>query len=170
MNPRNLLTLSLTLIFSLALLTHAADAPAKKNLLKPTNAPDSWRLEQHEAAKATMAADGDAILFTITDPDGTDWHIQGNQAGLDLKDDATYVVTFKAKSAAPLSVQLNAAIDQDDWHSIGLMEAVDLTPDWKEYKYEFKAAQTAANKNRIGFILGGEKGKVWIKDLTLTEK
>ena len=162
--------LSIVTLLSLTLLSHAVDAPAKKNLLKPTNVPENWRLEIRDGGKGVIAADGDAILFTVTDTDDTGWHVQANQFGLALKDDATYIVTFKAKSSADRSVQLNAMIDQDDWHPIGLTEAVDLTAEWKEYKYEFKAGQTVANKNRIGFVLGNEKGKVWIKDFALAEK
>ena len=141
-----------------------------KNLLKPTNKPDSWRFEQHDAAKGSMAAEDEAILFTVTETDGTDWHVQAAQTNLDLKDGKEYIVTFKAKASADRPVQLNAMIDQEDWHGIGLSEGVDLGKDWKDYKYEFKAEQTVVNKNRIGFVLGTEKGKVWIKDFVLVEK
>ena len=62
-------------------------------------------------------------------------------------------------------------IDQDDWHQIGLSELVDFGKEWKDYKYEFRADQTVKNgKNRISFVLGGDKGKVWLKDVTLTAK
>ena len=164
---RNLSTICLGLL-AVAALTFAADAP--KNLLKPTNKADSWRFEEHETAKGKMEADGDAMTFETTVSDGTDWHVQAVQTGLDLKDGKEYIVTFKAKASAERSIPVNAGIDQDDWHGIGLTEAVDLGKDWKEYKFEFKADQTLANKNRIGFVLGSDKGKIWVKDLTLTEK
>ncbi len=141
-----------------------------KNLLKPTNKPDSWRFEQHDAGKGSIAAADDAILFTTSETDGTDWHVQAYQLGLDLKDGKEYVVTFKAKASGDRAVQFNAMIDQEDWHSVGLSENVDLGKDWKDYKYEFKAEQTIVNKNRIGFILGSEKGRIWVKDLVLSEK
>ena len=149
-----------------------ADAPKAdaKNLLKPTNKPETWRFEQHEGGKGSMAADGDAIAFDVTAVDGTDWHVQAYQTDLPLKDGKEYVVTFKAKASADRAVRLNAGIDQDDWHLIGLDEEVGLTKDWKDYKHEFKADQTAANKNRVGLQLGQEKGKVWVKDMMLAEK
>jgi hypothetical protein len=163
---------SFAIALAACLLASAADAPkpSGKNLLKPTNKPESWRLEQHESAKGTMAADGDAILFEVTAVDGTDWHVQAYQVDLDLKNGKEYVLTFKAKAAADRQVHFNAMIDQDDWHTIGLDEQVDLTKDWKDHKYEFKAENTVANKNRVGFQLGNEKGKVWVKDMVLTEK
>ena len=164
--------MSLAIALAACLLASAADAPKSdaKNLLKPTNKPDSWRFEQHEQGKGSIAADGDAIVFDVTAVDGTDWHVQAYQIDLDLKDGKEYVVTFKAKASADRSVHYNAMIDQEDWHPIGLDENVDLTKDWKDYKYEFKAENTAAKKNRIGLQLGNENGKVWVKDMTLTEK
>jgi hypothetical protein len=164
---------SLLMALTVCLLASAAEAPkgdGGKNLLKPTNKPESWRFEQNESAKGTIAADGDAIVFEVTAVDGTDWHVQVYQTDLDLKDGKEYVVTFKAKAAAERSVHLNAMIHQEDWHPIGLEENVDLSKDWKDYKYEFKAENTVAKKNRIGFQLGNEKGKVWVKDMSLAEK
>ena len=67
----------------------------------------------------------------------------------------------------PRMVQLNAMIDQEDWHTIGLTELADVTKEWKEFTYSFRAEQTAKAKNRISFLLGSEKGKVWLKDVTL---
>ena len=151
----------------------AAIVPAEeksKNLLKPTNKPDSWQFEQHETAKGTIAADDDAIVFDVTASDGTDWHVQAYQVGLDLKDGKEYVLTFKAKASADRSVGVAAGINQDDWHAIGLQENTDLTKEWKEIKFEFKADQTVDKKNRVGISMGNEKGKVWVKDMMLTMK
>ena len=152
----------------MALTVRGDDPPA--NLLKPTNKPENWRLEQHEQATGKMTAEDDAILFEVTEVDGTDWHVQAFQTPLDLKDGKTYVLTFKAKAAADRTMQVNAGIDQEDWHSIGLQENVDLTKDWKDYKYEFKADQVVAMKSRVGFQMGGDKGKIWVKEMVLGEK
>src|SRR3989442_100471 len=60
--------LTCLILFAAALVAAAEDA---KNLLKPTNKPDSWRFEQHDSAKGNMAADDDAIVFDVTETDGT---------------------------------------------------------------------------------------------------
>jgi hypothetical protein len=64
-------------------LVSLAFADAGANLLKPTNKVESWRFEEHEGGKGSMKADGDAMVFTITDVDGTDWHVQAVQPDLD---------------------------------------------------------------------------------------
>jgi hypothetical protein len=161
---------NLAVPFALFAVALCALGDEPKNLLKPTNKTDSWRFEQHDAAKGSIAAADDAILLTTTETDGTDWHVQAYQTGLDLKDGKEYVVTFKAKASGDRAVGFNAMIDQEDWHDVGLSENIDLGKDWKDYKYEFKADQTVANKNRIGFKLGVDKGQVWVKDLVLSEK
>jgi hypothetical protein len=153
-------------------LLFAADAkPADKgNLLKPTNKVDTWRFEQHEAGKGTMTVDGDAIVFDVTTTGTEPWHMQATQTNLDLADGKEYVLTFKAKASSDRSMQVNAMIDKDDWHMIGLSEMADVGKEWKDYKYEFKADQTLKEKNRISFVLGGDKGKVWLKDVELAAK
>ncbi|MGA2497779.1 MAG: carbohydrate binding domain-containing protein [Tepidisphaeraceae bacterium] len=143
---------------------------AAENLLKSANKTDSWRLETHEGAKAKMEIDGDAMVFTVTDADGTDWHAQAIQTGIDLKNDGKYKLSFEAKAEPAADIPVNAGIDVEDWHMVGLTETAQLGKEWKKVEYEFTATDVKANKNRIAFVLGGNKGKVWIKDCVLTAK
>jgi len=146
----------------------AADKP---NLGKASNKAENWRFEQHEAGKGTMKMDGDAAVFETTNADGEDWHVQAVMTGLDLKEGKEYVVSFKAKGEPARTIKLAGNIDMDDWHSIGLSEDVELTKDWKDFSFSFKADSVAADKkNRVAFVLGGDKGTVMVKDLTITEK
>ena len=140
------------------------------NLLKDPKKPESWRTETHETAKAKTTVDDESLKVEITTVDGTDWHVQLVNTGLDLKDGNQYVLKFKARADADRQVPINAMIDQDDWHQIGLSETADVTKDWKTFEYEFKAEQTADKKNRISLILGADKGAIWLRDVTLTEK
>ena len=151
----------------LLILLSFRSAAAADNILKPANDAKNWRFKQHEEGKGKIAVEGDAILFEVTNVDGTEWHVQAFQTPLDLKDGKEYTLTFKAKAEDMREVEVQAGIDEEDWHMIGLQEKVELTKDWKEYKYTFTANDVKANKNRLGFVLGGAKGKVWVKDLVL---
>ena len=86
----------------------------------------------------------------------------------DFQGGTTYAVRFRAKADAPRSIQLAAEVEEPDWHSIGLREAVLLTEDWQTYQYEFQAKDIAA-LNRIVFWLGDCTGTVWIADFTRTK-
>ena len=159
----------LTLTAALSAVLFAADAkPAVvKNILKPTADVMNWRLEQHEEAKAAISVVDGAVLFDVTKDDGTDWHVQAFQTPVDLKDSTEYVVTFKAKSDGERAIRVQAGIDQEDWHLVGLDEEVTLGKEWKDYEAKFTAADTVAMKNRVGFVLGMAKGKVYVKDLVV---
>jgi len=163
MKTRTLGIAAILVIGFLALRT----ASAADNILKPVNKAESWRFEQHEDGKGKISADGDAIVFEVTNVDGTEWHVQAFQTPLDLKNGKEYTITFKAKADDTREVGVQAGIDEEDWHNIGLDEKAELTKDWKDYKYTFTANDVKANKNRVGFVLGGAKGKVWVKDLVL---
>jgi hypothetical protein len=149
----------------------AAAAEEAKNLLKDSNKPESWKLEVNENGKGTMTADDGAILFDVTAAGTENWHVQAYITGLTLEEGKEYTITYKAKGEPTRSIIAMANIDESDWHGIGLQEEVYLSKEWKEQTHTFKAENVAkSNKNRIGFILGADKGKVWIKDASLTEK
>ncbi len=115
-------------------LLRAADektAAAGANLLQPTNQDETWRLEQHEGGKAAMTVDGDAVMFEVTDTGAEEWHVQAIQPGLVITDGKQYVLSFKAKATPDRTKTLNAMIDEDDWHTIGLTESAELSADWK---------------------------------------
>jgi len=153
--------------FLLSLAFFIRPLAAADNILKPANDVKNWRFEQHEEGKGKMSVEGDAILFEVTNADGTEWHVQAFQTPLDLKNGKEYTITFKAKADDTREVGVQAGIDEEDWHNIGLEEKAELTKEWKDYKYTFTANDVKANKNRVGFVLGGAKGKVWVKDLAL---
>jgi hypothetical protein len=172
---RSLLFGALFLLFPLVALA-ADEAPPKDakseaaNLLKPTNDPESWVFELNDAGKGEMTVDGDAIVFHTTETTRTDWHVQAYQPEIDLQDDKVYVVKFQMKSAEPVELLLVAGINEEDWHEVGLHENLSPTDEFKDYQFEFTARDTVDKNNRIGFVLGIDKGVVSVKDMTLTEK
>ena len=142
-----------------------------KNLLKPTNKLDTWRFEEHEGGQGAMAVDGDAIAFTISYVTGTDWHVQAVQTDLDLKDGQQYTLQLEIKASGRRPVMVNAMIDEEDWHTIGLQEEMYVGTDFKKHEFTFRADGVASNKkNRISLVLGAEKGTVWVKNMKLIEK
>jgi hypothetical protein len=159
-----------TILIAITLLGSMLYVSDATNLLKPTNKEDTWRLEVAGDSKSELQIEEDAAVFRTTAVDSTNWHVQAVQTDLDLKDGKTYVIKFKAKSPEQVSIGLNAMIDQDDWHQIGLSEEVYLGKEYKDYSYEFTANDTVSKKNRISFVLGDNKATVFLKDVTLTAK
>ena len=146
------------------------EAPAAKNLLKPTNDVESWVFELNEKGNGEMTVDGDAIVFETTETTGTDWHVQAYQTGLALEDGKRYVVRFKLQSPQEVTLLLVGQVHEPDWHEIDLHEEIQSTKEFKDYEFEFTARDTADDNNRLGFVLGIDKGEVFVKDMTLLPK
>lgn len=164
----------LTLLSLVSLPGHAAgevpqDANTEsQNLLKPTNDVESWVFEINEGGDGSMKVDDEAIVFTTTKTDGTDWHVQTYQPGLDLEEGKNYVVKFALKSPQQVPLVLVGQIHEVDWHEIGLRQELRSEKEYKDYEFEFTARNVVDGNNRIGFVLGFAEGDVFVKDMTLT--
>ncbi len=146
-------------------------AEEAKNLLKPINKAESWRMEEHEGGKGTLKIDGDAVVITSTKVTGTDWHVQAVMSGLELKEGQEYVLKFKAKADGTYYVGVNFVVDEGDYHQIGLGEQVVVTKALKENTLQFRAENVSPNKrNRITIVVGLEACQVTITEMTLTAK
>jgi hypothetical protein len=161
-----LLSLAAVLSFSSALV--AEEAP--KNLLKPIDKAESWRFEQHEGAEGEMKVEEETVVFHVKKITGTDWHAQVFQSDLKLEEGKKYTFKFQMKSPERRGAIIQAGVDEEDYHEIGLREEIYAAPvEFKEYSYTFTATSVSKEKNRIGFVLGLEKGTTIIKGVSLTE-
>ena len=152
------------------LINSIASADEAKNLLKPVNKNESWRLEEHNGAQASLKIVDDAAVLDAIKLTGTNWHIQAFQTDLDLKEGKTYVLKMKLAASKRRSLLLVGTIDQEDWHEIGLHEDLSVDKDARTFEFTFRATGIVAKKNRIGFLLGDESGDLMIKEMTLTER
>ena len=142
----------------------AGVTPPGPGLLSPASA---WSLEHQGASQAEMTPDGLSVQARVAQTDGTAWHVQVHQTGLDLLPDADYTVTFRAKADAARTLPVAASLDQADWHNVGLDASAALSPDWKSFSYVFTAHDIVPNHCRLAFTLGGQIGTVWIDNLQI---
>ncbi len=135
-----------------------------------------WSIEHQGTSQAEIhpidfaissGTGGAAAWTTVTQVDGTAWHVQVHQNGLDLHNDTTYTVTFRAKADKARTLPVAASLDQDDWHNVGLDASAALTTDWKLFEYTFTAHDTVPNHARLAFTLGDQTGTVWISELQI---
>jgi len=159
---------------------NAEAKPLGENMLRNPrleNGAADWTLEQHEQTGAQMAVEaisqeasappGRALRLTNLRLDGTDWHLQLHQAGLDLKDGQLYTVSFAARSDVSRSVGIGVMLDQDPWRNVGMDARVGLEPRWQRYSYSFIARDTIPNHIRLSFVFGNQMGDVLLADLSL---
>ena len=134
-----------------------------------------WSIEHQGTSQADFATARDRRLSLgapnidarIAKTDGTGWHVQVHQTGLDLKNDTTYTVSFRAKADAARPLPVGASLDQADWHNVGLSATAALTTGWKEFRYVFTARDTVPGHCRLAFTLGDSAGTVSIQDLQI---
>jgi hypothetical protein len=159
--------LAIAMILSLPVAVFAEEA---KNLLKPVNKAHSWRLETHEGAEASLKIADGAAAFDATKLTGTNWHIQVFQVDLDLQDGKYYTLKLKLTASQRRRLLLVATINTEDWHEIGLHEDLEVDKEVRTFEFTFRADGVVSKKNRIGFVLGDEKGDLIVKEMSLTEK
>ena len=141
------------------------------------NSASAWSVEHQGTSEAEMAATPKSAQLSVagapdidvhvTKVDGTGWHAQVHQTGLDLHEGETYTVSFRAKAEAPRSVYVTSGLDQADWHNVGLNRIADLTTDWKTFRYVFTAHDTVPNHGRLAFTVGDSVGTVSFSDLQI---
>jgi WD40 repeat protein len=134
----------------------------------PTEVIRLFALEVLDKARATLTTPENNQRVDVTGIGDFNYSVQLGQLFDDLKEGATYTVRFSAKADAARLTYLGGQIAMPDWHGIGFSQAVELTENWREYQYEFKAKALAA-LNKITFAIGDQMGTVWIADFTVTK-
>ena len=125
-----------------------------KNLLKPVNKTESWRLELHEGAQATFKIADDAVVFNATKLTGTNWHIQAFQVNLDLKEGKEYTVKLKFTA----SQRRNVTAGRDDRQGRLARDRLARRSHCRQgsplARIHISSDRIVAKKNRIGFVTG----------------
>jgi hypothetical protein len=137
----------------------------------------NWVLEVNTAPAAAVVrfvesglpsgVAGKVARLEIRAVSGQDWHIQFDEPGLDLADGRPYTLSFWAKADQKRRLPVYASLDRDDWHQIGLQKQFDLGTDWQHYSAVFTAGATAAQHNRLVFVLGTTPGSVELAGVSL---
>ena len=141
-----------------------------RNLLQPITVLKAWHWEQFGGASGGLYPEDDSIRCEILKTDGTDWHVQLYQVVTPLVDGREYRLHFLAKADGNFKIGLNATTGGSDIHSIGIGQDVMLDSKWTSYDYTFKAEKVAGQIVRVpDIMLGKQTGKVWIKDIVVSE-
>ena len=148
---------------SLPTVSHAQEAAPP-----PAAAATGWTFAHFGKANGTLAADGDALIATVTAVDGTGWHVQMHYSGSKLTEGHTYTLHFRAKADTPRAVAVSSQIDGPDYHNIGLDKSVQVDTDWKDYGLRFTVSNLGGKPYLAPeFFIGDRVGKVWLSDVSL---
>jgi len=133
-----------------------------------TNAPKNWNLEQHSGCKASLSQtrykDKKALRIDISKADNTEWHLQFNQGGIAVKSEKYYTVTFDAAADKPRRISCGVSQAHSPWNNLGLSQQVELTGNWKTFRYGFVAKADDDNA-RISFSFGTNNIPLYISNV-----
>ncbi|GAA4080946.1 carbohydrate binding domain-containing protein [Amphibacillus indicireducens] len=113
-----------------------------------------WSTEfNHSKAEFKVDEDGH-FKVNITDVGYATWAIQLYQKGVNIEKDATYQLSFEARSTIDRPVLLNVENSTD--YTKYLEETVSLTDSWETYNYEFTMNEETDPDTKFGFSFGGD--------------
>lgn len=115
-----------------------------------------------------MARENGEIRVSLIEVPETGWHAQLHWTGLPLEEGLLYTLEFSARSERPRKLPVSTRLSKPDWHNCGLMETVDLEPQWKTFSHSFRARRVEAGAVRLDMVVGGgPAGDFSIRNLTL---
>lgn len=137
-----------------------ADTPAAK-----------WALESlgESVCRLTAGPESVSASFTAYLP-GPDWQtrlVRGTDSP--IKGSSRYTLRFEAKADAPRSMIVGVGEAGRTGGSLGLREAVTLTPDWMPFQFSF-AARFDCDAPQIQWDIGASPVAVSIRAVALTEE
>ncbi|WP_437185296.1 hypothetical protein SH668x_002397 [Planctomicrobium sp. SH668] len=140
------------------------------NLLPGVTSAESWRVDQLNGARGSVSVQGNVVDITIDQTTAHPEHLQVFLGDLDLQEGLTYTVSGEIKATTSRVIVLNASIDEDDWHEIGLHEEIRLEPAFQQFEFTFRVSDAVRRKNRLGVIVGQSPGSIQIQNLQLIKK
>ena len=149
----------------------ALAAPASSgppgNLLGPPSDDRDWQFLVQAGAAATITQEDQDVLISVRSPGANAWSVQ-LQAFPVLQEGQEYTLQFRAKADPPRDLNIVGALNQPDYHKIGLLQTVPAATDWKRYTMTFVAQTLVPGHNCAPqFQVGDHEGKVWLADISL---
>ncbi len=155
---------------SLALAWARSATPAGESPLSPGS---RWFADaQPGNAVHVVSPAPSEVHITVGPGDGVRWRSAAHLDGLRLVENTTYTVVFSARADAARRDELAVARDEplwrtDKWRTRGLRTMLELTPEWREFRFVFVAHSIVDVGSRLALLAGNQAGEIWMKDLAL---
>ncbi|SET59264.1 carbohydrate binding domain-containing protein, partial [Thalassotalea agarivorans] len=95
---------------------------------------------------------------------GNPWDVSLKQ-NMALLANATYTLTFDARSDDSRSIIAGLGLDEAPWTNVA--ETVSLTPEWTTYTFTMTIAEWGINNSRVFFDMGAEAGQVQLDNVSV---
>jgi hypothetical protein len=136
---------------------------------------EPWVLECHEKAEASAAGSDDApaavrtasaaarsVRIAVTQAGAMGWHVQFNQPGIKVQAERPYTLSFWARANKPVKMTAQVGQAHDPWKNLGLGAEVEVTAEWKPFRFVFLPPASDDNA-RVNFSdLASQAATVWL--------
>jgi hypothetical protein len=155
----------------------AGEEPLGQEMLRNGSFADGlsgWNLECQEAALAGASAlvqsetGAPAMRIQVTQSAGTDdGGVRCNQDGLKLETGRPYTLALRARAEKPCTIRVGVQKAQAPSDSLGFTTPVELTAEWKPFRWTF-APVHGDDDARLSFTdLGRQADTYWFADVSL---
>ncbi|MFH1367489.1 MAG: discoidin domain-containing protein [Elusimicrobiota bacterium] len=151
------------------------DPPGKELLANGdfSKGTENWYVEQHEGARIvnTVEKDGpgvkNASKIEVVKTGAYNWHIQFNQRSLELKKDAFYTLSFRAKADRNKTITVTVNQAYEPWEGMGFTQDIKLTKEWGKYEYIVAPVKSDSDARLSFFNMCSGTGTYWFADVSL---
>ena len=134
----------------------------------------NWNLSKQENAQGALdvvAVENEpnfskALKISIAQKPTYDWQMEVVQSNLSLRAGQYYTASLRARADAPRTISVGVGINRAPWTRYGSAN-LQLTPDWKEFRFIFRAGGDTPDANRITFGVGGASDTVYLADVRI---
>ena len=129
-----------------------------------------WELGRQAGAEGSVEVvaenGGKALKISIDKKPENDWQMELMQTKLSLRAAQNYTVSLRARADAPRSMGVSVGINCEPWTRYGSSQ-LQLTPQWQEFHFSFRAGDLDPDLNRITFAVGGDSSAVYLADVQI---
>lgn len=130
----------------------------------------TWRLTTQIGSSARVefpAHSPELMQIAIQETgDPTTWHVQLSQSGLPVRQQKSYILSFRARAAAPRQMGVGVGRTHGQWDDVGLYRTVALDEVWQPFRFEF-VGTSDEDAARVYFDLGGNDSDVDLDQVRL---
>ena len=130
-----------------------------------------WDLERDDEAQAEWSVQPagpqrkPCLRLVMNRPGQVGWHPQITHGRLAVKTETPYTLEFQMRSDKKRRVGVNAMMAHEPWENLGFSADVDLSPDWRRFRFTFVPDRSDPNA-RIG-LSGFEPGTYELAEVSL---
>jgi len=129
-----------------------------------------WSFDVQGEAQASADTAESAAVIDVTNADGTDWHVQLSQSGIQLIQGGEYKLSLKAKADAPGQLfKVFLGKNSDPYNAYTSYEPFTPTGSMEWYSFNFTMNDPSDTDARISLILGSDIARFHFDSITLDQ-